>query len=245
MSMYGANPDQLANLGNTLTRQIDSITQMMSARRRRPERHHLAGAGPRALRRRMERQLQAGARQAERGVRARRARLRRARRRAAPRDGRPEYVTTPSAPTLAAWSTSSSRSSRSSRAHPGPHVLAAVDVGPSGRCRGRDRSVRFDVRRAGEGRRRARRGHHRCGDRSRRHARVDPRRGDRRPRLDDRGGRVIDPNPLIRAIRPVVDAVGATFVPRPRPRRATCRSCGTVARSSPCGCRRCTARSTG
>ena len=30
MSMYGANPDQLANLGNTLTRQIDSITQMIS-----------------------------------------------------------------------------------------------------------------------------------------------------------------------------------------------------------------------
>ena len=28
-----------------------------------------------------------------------------------------------------------------------------------------------------------------------------------------RGARVIDPNPLIRAIRPVVDAVGATFVP--------------------------------
>ena len=29
MSMYGANPDQLASLGNTLTRQIDSITQVM------------------------------------------------------------------------------------------------------------------------------------------------------------------------------------------------------------------------
>ena len=30
MTMYGANPEQLANLGTTLTRQIDSITQMMS-----------------------------------------------------------------------------------------------------------------------------------------------------------------------------------------------------------------------
>jgi hypothetical protein len=29
MSMYGANPDELANLGNTLTRQIDAITQVM------------------------------------------------------------------------------------------------------------------------------------------------------------------------------------------------------------------------
>jgi len=31
MLMYGANPDQLASLGTTLTRQIDSITQVMSA----------------------------------------------------------------------------------------------------------------------------------------------------------------------------------------------------------------------
>ncbi|MET0579970.1 MAG: hypothetical protein ABW122_15035, partial [Ilumatobacteraceae bacterium] len=30
MSMYGANPDELANLGNTLSRQIDSITQVTS-----------------------------------------------------------------------------------------------------------------------------------------------------------------------------------------------------------------------
>jgi uncharacterized protein YukE len=30
MSMYGANPDQLASLGNTLSRQIDTITQVMS-----------------------------------------------------------------------------------------------------------------------------------------------------------------------------------------------------------------------
>jgi uncharacterized protein YukE len=29
MSMYGANPDELTNLGNTLTRQIDSISQVM------------------------------------------------------------------------------------------------------------------------------------------------------------------------------------------------------------------------
>ncbi len=29
MSMYGANPDQLASLGNTLTSQIDAITQVM------------------------------------------------------------------------------------------------------------------------------------------------------------------------------------------------------------------------
>jgi hypothetical protein len=31
MTMYGANPEQLANLGTTLTRQIDTITQLMSA----------------------------------------------------------------------------------------------------------------------------------------------------------------------------------------------------------------------
>ena len=30
MSMYGANPEQLANLGRTLTRQIDAIQQLMS-----------------------------------------------------------------------------------------------------------------------------------------------------------------------------------------------------------------------
>ncbi len=30
MTMYGANPEELANLGNTLTRQIDAITQVMS-----------------------------------------------------------------------------------------------------------------------------------------------------------------------------------------------------------------------
>ena len=30
MTMYGANPEQLANLGGTLTRQIDAITQVMS-----------------------------------------------------------------------------------------------------------------------------------------------------------------------------------------------------------------------
>jgi len=28
MTMYGANPEQLANLGRTLTRQIDAITQL-------------------------------------------------------------------------------------------------------------------------------------------------------------------------------------------------------------------------
>lgn len=30
MTMYGANPDQLNNLGLTLNRQIDAITQVMS-----------------------------------------------------------------------------------------------------------------------------------------------------------------------------------------------------------------------
>jgi uncharacterized protein YukE len=30
MLMYGANPEQLTNLGTTLTRQIDAITQMMT-----------------------------------------------------------------------------------------------------------------------------------------------------------------------------------------------------------------------
>lgn len=30
MTMYGANPEQLANLGTTLSRQIDAITQMIS-----------------------------------------------------------------------------------------------------------------------------------------------------------------------------------------------------------------------
>lgn len=30
MSMYGANPEQLANLGNTLTRQIDEINRLTS-----------------------------------------------------------------------------------------------------------------------------------------------------------------------------------------------------------------------
>ena len=30
MSMYGANPEQLANLGRTLTQQIDVIRQLMS-----------------------------------------------------------------------------------------------------------------------------------------------------------------------------------------------------------------------
>ena len=30
MSMYGANPDELTSLGNTLSRQIDTITQVMS-----------------------------------------------------------------------------------------------------------------------------------------------------------------------------------------------------------------------
>lgn len=29
MSMYGANPEELANLGNTLTRQIDAIAQVV------------------------------------------------------------------------------------------------------------------------------------------------------------------------------------------------------------------------
>jgi uncharacterized protein YukE len=31
MTMYGANPEQLAHLGTTLTRQIDAITQVMSS----------------------------------------------------------------------------------------------------------------------------------------------------------------------------------------------------------------------
>ena len=31
MSMYGANPEQLAGLGTTLNRQIDTIMQVMSA----------------------------------------------------------------------------------------------------------------------------------------------------------------------------------------------------------------------
>ena len=30
MSMYGANPEQLATLGRTLTNQIDAINQLMS-----------------------------------------------------------------------------------------------------------------------------------------------------------------------------------------------------------------------
>ena len=30
MTMYGANPEQLTNLGGTLNRQIDTITQVMS-----------------------------------------------------------------------------------------------------------------------------------------------------------------------------------------------------------------------
>lgn len=30
MTMYGANPEQLATLGTTLTRQIDTIAQLMS-----------------------------------------------------------------------------------------------------------------------------------------------------------------------------------------------------------------------
>lgn len=30
MTMYGANPEQLANLGTNLTRQIDAINQVMS-----------------------------------------------------------------------------------------------------------------------------------------------------------------------------------------------------------------------
>jgi uncharacterized protein YukE len=30
MTMYGANPEQLANLGTTLQRQIDTIAQLMS-----------------------------------------------------------------------------------------------------------------------------------------------------------------------------------------------------------------------
>ena len=30
MTMYGANPEQLTNLGSTLNRQIDTITQVMS-----------------------------------------------------------------------------------------------------------------------------------------------------------------------------------------------------------------------
>lgn len=30
MSMYGANPEQLSQLGTTLTRQIDAITQVLS-----------------------------------------------------------------------------------------------------------------------------------------------------------------------------------------------------------------------
>lgn len=30
MTMYGANPEQLTNLGSTLNRQIDSIAQLMS-----------------------------------------------------------------------------------------------------------------------------------------------------------------------------------------------------------------------
>ena len=30
MTMYGANPEQLTNLGSTLNRQIDAITQVMS-----------------------------------------------------------------------------------------------------------------------------------------------------------------------------------------------------------------------
>ena len=31
MTMYGANPEQLSNLGLSLTRQIDAINQVMSA----------------------------------------------------------------------------------------------------------------------------------------------------------------------------------------------------------------------
>lgn len=30
MTMYGANPEQLSNLGSSLNKQIDSITQVMS-----------------------------------------------------------------------------------------------------------------------------------------------------------------------------------------------------------------------
>ena len=74
MSMYGANPDELASLGNTLTRQIDAITQVMGlvdsalngTTWQGPARERFAVG--------VERQLQAGARQAERGVRAGRAR---------------------------------------------------------------------------------------------------------------------------------------------------------------------------
>ena len=36
MSMYGANPDELASLGNTLSRQIDTITPGDVGRRRVP-----------------------------------------------------------------------------------------------------------------------------------------------------------------------------------------------------------------
>ena len=50
MSMYGANPEQLATLGRTLTNQIEAIDQLMSTVDGVLERHRVDGTGPRPLR---------------------------------------------------------------------------------------------------------------------------------------------------------------------------------------------------
>ena len=88
MSMYGANPEQLTHLGSTLNRQIEAITSVMGS-----VDGVLGGADgvmgqARALRRGVERVVQAGLEQAQRGLRHGRTRLHRPLRRVAARDGR-------------------------------------------------------------------------------------------------------------------------------------------------------------
>ena len=87
MSMYGANPEQLATLGRTLTNQIEAINQLMSTVDGVLNGTAWTGPGARPLRSGLERLVQAGPQPSQRGVRGGRARLRGPLGRAPPGDG--------------------------------------------------------------------------------------------------------------------------------------------------------------
>ena len=53
MSMIGADVEQLAGLGRTLTNQVQSIESVMSLGRQRPGQHAVARPGPRPVRGRL------------------------------------------------------------------------------------------------------------------------------------------------------------------------------------------------
>ncbi len=128
MSMYGANPDQLANLGTTLTRQIDAITQVMGlvdsalngTTWQGPARERFAVG--------VERKLQAGAGQVERGVRSGRQGLCRPRRRTPACDGC-RLSTRPDRSTYAGGVVHIEFTIEPFvEGHPGAHVLAAIEA---------------------------------------------------------------------------------------------------------------------